>query len=83
MVLDWSERSSPEWQRRPLEVRIFEFWGGAREFNPMAILFPPHGPVETIRFWDAYRRFKHGDPRLLEATEAELHRRVAELAAGG
>ena len=72
VVLNWSERSTPEWKRRPLEVRIFRLWGGHREFNPMAIVFSPGKKVRTIRFWQAYRDFRHGKPMPLRQKEEEL-----------
>jgi hypothetical protein len=72
VVLNWSERSTAEWKRRPLEVRIFRRWGGHREFNPIAIVFSPGEKVRTIRFWQAYRDFRHGKPIPLRRREAEL-----------
>lgn len=72
VVLNWSERSSDFWSARPLEVRIFKHWGGTREFNPLAIVFPEGGSVEVIRFWQAYKDYKHGKPRLLKVQEQRL-----------
>jgi hypothetical protein len=72
VVLNWSERSTDQWKSTRVEVRAFRSWSGQREFNPMAILFPEEGPVRTIRFWQAYRDFKHGKPALLRKKEAEL-----------
>jgi hypothetical protein len=72
VVLNWSERSTNEWKGRPLDVRIFRRWGGDREFNPMAIVFPPGGKTRTIRFWQAYRDFRHGKTNPLRQREAEL-----------
>jgi hypothetical protein len=71
VTLNWSRRS--EWARhKPLEVQIFEHWSGRRAFNPMAILVPPTGPVSTLRFWEAFRAFKHGSTHELERQEALL-----------
>ena len=72
VVLNWSERSTTKWRQRPLEVRIFKHWGGSREFNPLAIVFQEDGSVEVIRFWQAYRDYKHGKSRLLQKKEQEL-----------
>jgi hypothetical protein len=80
IVLNWAERSGERWQRRPLEVRVARFWGGDREFNPMAVLIPPAGAVVTIRFWQAFLELKHGKPGLLQAKQAELFQRVTEIA---
>jgi len=80
IVLNWSERSTPRWKSRPLEVRIFQVWGGSTEFNPIAILIPPTGSVETFRFWRAYRDFRHGKPVVLKEVEEKLFARVGEIA---
>ena len=79
IALNWSERSGEWWQRRPLEVRVARFWGGDREFNPMAVLIPPTGAVVTIRFWQAFLELKYSKPGLLRAKQAELFQRVAEI----
>jgi hypothetical protein len=71
VVLNWSERST--WsERHPLEAEIFRLWAGDQEFNPLAIIIPAHGSVRVIRFWQAFRDYKHGKNRTLRATEAEL-----------
>jgi hypothetical protein len=71
VVLDWSERST--WaERHPLEADIFHTWAGDREFNPIAIIIPAEGSVRVIRFWQAFRDYKHGKDRTLRAAEAEL-----------
>lgn len=72
VVLNWSERSTKKWKEKPLEVRIFRHWGGEREFNPLAIVLPEEGPVQVIRFWQAYKDYKHGKPRLLKQKEQDL-----------
>jgi len=71
VLLNWSERAS--WSRAMgLEVRSFRYWAGSREFNPIAILFPAHGKVHAIRFWRAFRNFKHGKDAELRKAEEEL-----------
>ncbi len=71
VVVDWSDRAAwPKWA--PLEVRAFRYWGGDRDFNPMVVLFPRRGSVRTIRFWRAFRDFKHGNGSALEKAECEL-----------
>jgi hypothetical protein len=71
VVLNWSERST--WrERHPFEAGIFRMWAGDQEFNPLAIIIPAHGPVRVIRFWQAFRDYKHGKDRTLRAAEAEL-----------
>jgi hypothetical protein len=71
VVLNWSERA--RWpEQHPLEAEIFRMWGGDREFNPLAIVIPERGPVQVIRFWQAFRDYKHGKDRALRAAESEL-----------
>jgi hypothetical protein len=71
VVLNWSERHTwPE--RHPFEAQIFRMWAGAEEFNPIAIVIPVDGAVRVIRFWQAFRDYKHGKDRTLRAAEAEL-----------
>ena len=60
VVVNWSLRS--QWpQPRPIEIQLFEHWGGRREFNPMAIIVPCRGRVQTIRMRQAFRDLKHGN----------------------
>ncbi len=71
VVLNWSDRAS--WaDRHPLEAAIFRRWAGDREFNPIAIVLPRHGPVKVVRFWRAFRDYKHGKVRSLRVAEQEL-----------
>jgi hypothetical protein len=71
VVLNWSERA--RWpEEHPLEAEIFRMWAGDREFNPVAIVLPEREPVRVIRFWQAFRDYKHGKDRTLKAAEAEL-----------
>jgi hypothetical protein len=71
VVLNWSERGT--WaERHPFEADIFRTWAGDREFNPLAIIIPADGPVRVIRFWQAFRDYKHGKDRALRAAETEL-----------
>lgn len=71
VVLNWSERS--RWpEQHPFEAEVFRMWAGDREFNPVAIVIPQRGPVRVIRFWRAFRDYKHGRDRALRAAEAEL-----------
>jgi hypothetical protein len=74
VVLNWSERRT--WKRRaPAEVALFRTFAGSREFNPLGIVVPPTGiRVKVVRFWLAFRDYKHGNDRLLKHAEAELDR---------
>lgn len=71
VVLNWSERG--RWAKQhPFEAEVFRMWAGDREFNPLAIVIPERGAVQVIRFWQAFRDYKHGKDRALRIAEAEL-----------
>jgi hypothetical protein len=72
VVVNWSERLN--WKRdHPIEAALFGEFAGSREFNPLAIVVPEQGrKVRLVRFWLAFRDFKHGKPEKLRAAEAEL-----------
>ena len=71
VVLNWSERE--RWpEQHPLEAEIFRMWAGDREFNPLAIVIPEQGSIQVIRFWQAFRDYKHGRNRALREAESEL-----------
>jgi len=74
VVLNWSERS--KWERPArVEVALFRAFAGAREFNPLGIVVPATGrQAHVVRFWRAFREYKHGKARLLQAAEADLAR---------
>jgi hypothetical protein len=40
----------------------------------MAIVFPKKGKAQVVRFWRAFRDFKHGKDAALRQSEAELDR---------
>lgn len=80
VFLNWSRRG--EWYRvlnTPIEAKILRHWGGYREFNPMAIYFPRKGKIKTIRFWKAFKDFKHGKEVGLYKTEREMFDILDEL----
>jgi hypothetical protein len=71
IVLNWSQRST--WPAAwPLEAAIVRRWAGRREFNPLALVIPPRGPVTMVRFWRAFREYKHGKDRALRQAEQRL-----------
>jgi hypothetical protein len=82
VVLDWSERS--RWRTlvpKPPEIVLFERHAGRAEYNPLAIGVPARGKVRVIRFWRAFRDFKHGREDALRRAEAELDAMAAALGA--
>jgi hypothetical protein len=71
VVLNWSERKA--WAKSSTSAAaLFRAFAGQREFNPLAIVVPPRGPVHTVRFWRAFRDFKHGKDQPLRQAETEL-----------
>jgi hypothetical protein len=59
-ILNWSERRT--W-KISLAVLTFRYFSEYRNFNPMAIVIQPFHFVKTYRFFEAFKAFKHGDPR--------------------
>ena len=71
VVLNWSDRR--HWpSRSPWEARFFRRFAGDHEFNPIALVFGPCGRVRPVRFYRAFRDFKHGNESALRRAEAEL-----------
>jgi hypothetical protein len=71
IIMNWSKRS--EWsQSRSLRVLNFNYFGGKRDFNPLAIVFRPFRRAKVFRFWDAFKNYKHGKEQSLEKIREEL-----------
>src|SRR5262245_15387650 len=62
LILNWSERRRWRWS---VSVAAFRFFGGRREFNPLAVVVRPFRWGRTFRFWRAFRDAKHGKPDAL------------------
>ena len=69
VILNWSERRN--W-KTSLAGLAFRYFGGYRNFNPMAIVFRPFHLVKTYRFYEAFKDFKHGKPGKVEEIKREL-----------
>lgn len=69
-TLNWSH--SKQWNRWSLAVLAFHYFGGARDFNPMVIVFRPMRWAKTFRFWNAFREFRHGKPNSIRTVLTEL-----------
>ncbi len=69
VVLNWSHRK--RW-RISIARLAFHYFGGSREFNPLAVVFRPMRRTRTFRFWQPFRDFKHGRPEALRKMEHEF-----------
>jgi hypothetical protein len=69
VILNWSERKN--W-KNSLSVILFRYFGGYRNFNPMAIVLHPLRLVKTYRFFEAFRKFKHGNTADVEKIKTSL-----------
>jgi hypothetical protein len=69
VILNWSQRS--QW-KRTLAVMAFRYFGGVREFNPMAVVFRPFRLARRFRFYEPFCEFKHGKPEAVTKMEKEL-----------
>ena len=69
VILNWSERR--QW-KNSLAVLAFRYFAGYKNFNPIGIVFRPFHFVKTYRFFEAFKEFKHGDPKRVEEIKNEL-----------
>ncbi len=78
IVLNWSKRR--EWQSHmQLETKVFDQWGGAGEFVPVALLFSVKGKVRTLRLWQPSENHKHGKGSVSREAEQVLFEAVKQL----
>lgn len=78
VILNWSKRG--EWSKiNPFEATLFNHWAGRTEFNPMALIFSPSGKVKDVRFWSAFKEFKHGKHKSLREAENNLFAEIEEF----
>ena len=70
VLLNWSDRS--RWSEASPEVAVFRSVAGDREFNPLAVVIPASGGMTVIRFWQAFRDYKHGKDAVLRAKQLQL-----------
>jgi len=78
VVLNWSDRR--HWLTSgSAEAALFRAYAGQHDFNPLAIAVPRGGgPVQVIRFWQAFHHRKHGQTAPLQTAEAELRAALEE-----
>jgi hypothetical protein len=67
------DRSRP-WKEDSVEARLWRAVAGRVEHTPVVIVVPSRGRAEIVRFWLAFRDFKHGKDRALREAEARLAR---------
>ena len=65
------DRSKP-WREDQVEARLWRAVAGSAEHTPVVIVVPPRGKVRIVRFWLAFRDFKHGKDKRLRDAEARL-----------
>lgn len=70
IVLNWSERK--KWNSWSWPVQAFKHWGGGKNFNPMAIVLAGGFKIKVIRFYEAFKDFKHGKEEPLRTAENQL-----------
>jgi hypothetical protein len=70
VVLNWSERR--HWKPWSLAPLAFHRFAGSQAFNPVAVILRPFRTVKVLRYWNAFKDFKHGKTGLVEALNAEL-----------
>ena len=69
VVLNWSDRS--RW-KRTLAVMAFRYFGGYRQYNPMALVFRPFRFARQFRFYEPFKDFKHGKPDAVHKMQTDL-----------
>lgn len=69
-VLNWSERAT--WPVASLRTIAFQVFSGAKEYNPMLFLFSPFRWPKRVRFYQAFRDFRHGNESTLSGVERQL-----------
>jgi len=70
VVLNWSERN--KWPKWSFAVHVFRSFRGQREFNPMVVIFRPFGSAIVLRFWSAFKEWKHGQTAAVDYLRREL-----------
>ena len=70
----WAVMSVDRWRGKLRWGPKREFGGvaGGDEYNPIAIVFIPWWKPTVIRFWEAFKDYKHGRDRRLRQAESQL-----------
>jgi hypothetical protein len=67
------DRSHAQWKERfPLEANVISHWGGYREHNPLAVVFPGAGRTRVFRMYKAFQALQRGKHQPLEEVSKQL-----------
>lgn len=67
------DRSDAQWKERfPLEASVISHWGGYREHNPLAVVFPTIGRPRVFRVYKAFQELQRGKDQRLENVSKQL-----------
>ncbi len=63
-----------EHRRWPFSIAqlAFYYFGGLRQFNPLAVVFRPFHRSQVFRFWLSFADFEHGHPAALHQMEKDM-----------
>jgi hypothetical protein len=76
-TLNWSERAT--WDEKEWPVKAVKYWGGDREFNPMAIVYINFFKIKVIRFFSAFNDYKFGRTTQLKKAEDEFFNAIRKI----
>ena len=79
----WSDRMvvlnrSKPWSEEQVEVKLWRQEAGDLEHTPVVILVPSSGSTTIVRFWLAFRDYKHGKDSRLRDAERRLQEALGE-----
>lgn len=61
------DRSKAQWKtQNPLAKHVVAHWGGWRNHNPLAVVFPRSGKPRVFRLYEPFQRAKRGRTEALE-----------------
>jgi hypothetical protein len=73
------DRSQAQWKERfPLERRLISHYGGAREHNPLAIVFSGAKGPQVYRLYSAFRLSQKGRSKQLEDEVERIFEAIRE-----
>lgn len=69
VILNWSERRNWKYS---LAVLAFRYFGGYRNFNPIALVFRPFRFLKAFRFFEAFKEYKRGNPENVQRLKKDF-----------